>query len=516
MASQSKFLGKTLVVSIILLLLCMSITPSVAIDTVKKYTLPISSGNTLYVGGSGPNNYTKIQDAIDDAIDGDTVFVYDDSSPYNEKVLIKYKSVNLIGENRNTTIIDVSDMARGSAILTNSNYNNISGFTLIGGRGGTYDTGCAIWSDFNTIRECNLINSLGSGIHLRGAYNNIKDNLIAGNGYNYGYYGYGIFAFDHSAVNNTISNNSIIFNGLEGIRFDDSANGNKVYNNDIIDNKRLNAWDEGSNIWDDGFFSFPSAGNFWSDYNGTDDDGDGIGDTPYYIYGGNNKDRYPLMKQLSVNLPPHASFTWDPYLPYTGETVIFDASESYDYDGYITLYEWDWNNDGIFDENHTGPITTHSWTKEGTYYITLRVTDNASLTFQKMKWLYVFHINQPPEAPIINGPTRGMIGVEYNYTFVAFDPEGDQVYYAVVFEGGQTAEWIGPYDSGEEITLNYTWDEEGLFIIVAMAMDEYQAISNISYFQVEIPRTRATTNTMWYHWLLERLPLLERLLTLLC
>ena len=33
-------------------------------------------GNTLYVGGSGPNNYTSIQSAIDDAVDGDTVFVY--------------------------------------------------------------------------------------------------------------------------------------------------------------------------------------------------------------------------------------------------------------------------------------------------------------------------------------------------------------------------------------------------------------------------------------------------------
>jgi len=34
------------------------------------------NGNTLYVGGSGPNNYTKIQDAIDNASNGDTVFVY--------------------------------------------------------------------------------------------------------------------------------------------------------------------------------------------------------------------------------------------------------------------------------------------------------------------------------------------------------------------------------------------------------------------------------------------------------
>ena len=54
-----------------------------------------SENNTLYVGGSGPGNYTKIQDAIDNASDGDTVFVYDDSSPYNEHLLIK-KSILLV------------------------------------------------------------------------------------------------------------------------------------------------------------------------------------------------------------------------------------------------------------------------------------------------------------------------------------------------------------------------------------------------------------------------------------
>jgi len=55
----------------------MSITPSVAVDTDKKPIMPISNGKTLYVGGTGEDNYTTIQDAIDDASEGDTVFVYD-------------------------------------------------------------------------------------------------------------------------------------------------------------------------------------------------------------------------------------------------------------------------------------------------------------------------------------------------------------------------------------------------------------------------------------------------------
>ena len=66
----------------------VSIISSTSSTMRKKYTVPISSGDILYVGGSGPNNYTRIQGAINDANNGDTVFVYDDSSPYIEGIVI--------------------------------------------------------------------------------------------------------------------------------------------------------------------------------------------------------------------------------------------------------------------------------------------------------------------------------------------------------------------------------------------------------------------------------------------
>ena len=62
---------------IIILFLGISIYPSSAIDSVKESIIPLRSGNTLYVGGTGPGNYTSIQNAVDNASDGDTVFVYD-------------------------------------------------------------------------------------------------------------------------------------------------------------------------------------------------------------------------------------------------------------------------------------------------------------------------------------------------------------------------------------------------------------------------------------------------------
>ena len=60
-------------------------------------------GKTLYVGGNGLNNYSKIQDAIDNASDGDTVFVY--SGIYYELIDIN-KSIYLIGERFDPPVID--------------------------------------------------------------------------------------------------------------------------------------------------------------------------------------------------------------------------------------------------------------------------------------------------------------------------------------------------------------------------------------------------------------------------
>ena len=81
------------------------INPSVATDNIKKSFISIYSGKTLFVGGSGEDNYTKIQDAVDNASDGDTVFVY--SGIYFENVIVN-TSINLIGEDRNTTSIDAN------------------------------------------------------------------------------------------------------------------------------------------------------------------------------------------------------------------------------------------------------------------------------------------------------------------------------------------------------------------------------------------------------------------------
>jgi len=72
------------------------------------------------------------------------------------------------------------------------------------------------------------------------------------------------------------------------------------------------------------------------------------------------------------NEPPIASFEYT----IKGMKVTVNASASYDPDGSIVLYEWDWESDGIFDENHTTATAAHTYNSSGNYTITLRVTDN--------------------------------------------------------------------------------------------------------------------------------------------
>jgi outer membrane protein assembly factor BamB len=69
-----------------------------------------------------------------------------------------------------------------------------------------------------------------------------------------------------------------------------------------------------------------------------------------------------------------ASFTWSPQNPTTNQVITFNASLSYDPDGSVTLYEWDWDNDGVYEESHSTPIATYSWPHPGSHPVTLRVT----------------------------------------------------------------------------------------------------------------------------------------------
>ena len=132
--------------------------------------------------------------------------------------------------------------------------------------------GINLWNvSYNKIFNNNFVDNLWYGI-CSGSYS-YKDHRIN---------------LNHHSKCYKLSNDNTQDIGTN--RFSDDYGNNTIYHNNFINNSQ-NVYDEFNNIWDNGY---PSGGNFWDDYNGTDADGDGIGDTPYLIPGGDNMDRYPL------------------------------------------------------------------------------------------------------------------------------------------------------------------------------------------------------------------------------
>ena len=115
---------KCLAVEIILVLIATGIIQSTAQDG-EKSSLSTSDGKWLYVGGIGPGNYSKINDAYIDANSGDTIFVY--SGTYYELLHLE-KTVNLIGEDKDTTSIIFN--GKNPVIYIVSPDVVISGFTV--------------------------------------------------------------------------------------------------------------------------------------------------------------------------------------------------------------------------------------------------------------------------------------------------------------------------------------------------------------------------------------------------
>ena len=153
---------KILIISIILLFISSSIVPITLGFEEKKHnssftqTVPLITKGILYVGGSGPNNYTSIQSAINDSLEGDTIYVYDDSSPYYEHISIQ-KSIVLTGENKDTTIIDGN--WSGCVLTITAEATAISGFTIQYGF-----LGINIQSNNNTITDNIIIHNHEEGI----------------------------------------------------------------------------------------------------------------------------------------------------------------------------------------------------------------------------------------------------------------------------------------------------------------------------------------------------------------
>jgi rhodanese-related sulfurtransferase len=96
--------------------------------------------------------------------------------------------------------------------------------------------------------------------------------------------------------------------------------------------------------------------------------------------------------------------------------------------------------------------------------------------------------NQAPEKPIISGPSSGKPGEEIELSFTVNEPDNDQIFLYVNWSDGSNTVYTGPHDSGKEIKLKHTWEEEGNYNITAKAWDIYQKESEISVFPISMPK----------------------------
>jgi hypothetical protein len=121
-------------------------------------------------------------------------------------------------------------------------------------------------------------------------------------------------------------------------------------------------------------------------------------------------------------------------------------------------------------------------------------------------------INEGPNRPTIDGPVSGKPGIVYNYTFNGTDPNEDDLEYYIKWGDGNNTNWIGPYSSGEEITLGHSWAKEGTYIIFAKVRDAYGEESSSGSLEVSIPRNRVKTFNSLLHRLIQSYPNLFALL----
>lgn len=161
-----------------------------------------------------------------------------------------------------------------------------------------------------------------------------------------------------SSHNNTFTENTIR-DGTYGI-ITEHSDGNTVYHNNFINNKVQLYQINSSSTWDNG-----REGNYWSDYQGEDLDGDGVGDTvkPHL-----EVDYYPLINIIDGTAP--IADAGKNQTVFRNAVVFFDAGRSTD-NFEIIDYRWNFG-DG---SNGSGVATNHTYDAAGVYTVTLSVTD---------------------------------------------------------------------------------------------------------------------------------------------
>ncbi len=294
--------------------------------------------------------------------------------------------VDLSGSSNNT--ISDNNISNGNFdgifLCDSSNHNTISSNCISYNKNGIRID----YSHNNTISENSIMNNYMEGITGYGSNNNMisgnhisdnenamwlyrfSNNTISKNTISNHYGCYGIFLCD-SSNHNTISSNHISENDGDGICFRYSSSNNIIYHNNFMDNRNNAFFDSSSlnNLWNSpsrmtytykGNTYTNYTGNYWDDYDGLDDNSDGIGDTPYSIDG--DKDNYPLMTPFYDKFPIISDISVTPTVILSRGYINITANISDDVGlSEVYLYVWDY-------KNPASKVTNPAWDPKGARY----------------------------------------------------------------------------------------------------------------------------------------------------
>jgi len=161
-------------------------------------------------------------------------------------------------------------------------------------------------------------------------------------------------------------------------------------------------------------------------------------------------------------IAPIANFSYTPEYPYTGETVTFNASSSYDPDGTIVSYFWDFGDD----TNGTGEIISHTYADDGIYTVTLTVTDNDGLSDTTSADVTV--LNRPPVASFIESAETVLTSETIYFNASAcYDPDGIVISYFWDFGDGSNATGV---------TVEHAYADNGTYTVTLTVTDDDGAI----------------------------------------
>lgn len=502
---KESILRRSLVFCIIILFIGTSVIPAVGGNIVVKQenrTQDIGfnpSGNVLYVGGNGPGNYTKIQDAIDDSIDGDTVYVY--SGIYYETIFLN-KQINLIGEDRETTIIDGSENTWW-VVRAYTDLAKISGFTI---KNSISEGAGVIAFTSNIIIHNNIILNNYRGIEVQGvSHITISENVITNNNEN------GIYIM--STSDNIIIGNSITTNNDKGVLIRESSN-NTISGNTIQDNIGfgIDITDSSNNIISSNDIINNKEGVHMTYYscNNTLVDNVISHNKQYGVkISSSSSDNIIIENRIACNNREGVYVMGkDSLYNYVYHNLFLSHTYNANCNGYTYWYT-NKLKEGNYWDDYTGVDENPD---DGIGDTPYRVRGGNS---DKYPFMEPWGDNEPPETPTIDGPRIGKIEVEYDYIFFTTDPEGECVEYYIHW--GDEAGWFGPYESGETATITHTWFRVRNYTIKVKARDFYGLETKWVTLSISMPKNRLLIDTFFLRLLeqfLNVLPILRNLLRL--